>query len=266
MYTLYKLNFSSGKNYIGQTTRLLKTRITAHKASARRGSLLSVHEAWRTHGDPEVEVIGEFDSHDELHAAEINAIRQYRTLVPNGYNLSAGGDTAPSKNPEVAKKISDKAKGRKVSQECKKILSDRSRKNWLDPEYREKVLSRVKESWTDEARKAKSESSKAAWAKRKAEGWIMPESHKEKLRGRTFSEETRKKMSAAAAGKKKPERTAETREKLSAATAKAWENEAHSKSRSHAIRNAWTPEKRASFAEKVRARHAAKKLNSELNN
>lgn len=266
MYTLYKLNFSSGKSYIGQTTRLLKTRITAHKASVRRGSSLAVHEAWRVHGDPEIEVIGSYESHEALHAAEIEAIRLYQTLAPTGYNLSIGGDTAPSKSPDVARKISDKAKGRKVSQECRDMLSVQSRNNWLDQEYREKVIRRVKESWTEEARKAKSESSKAAWAKRKAEGWTMPESHKEKLRGRIFSEESRKKMSEAAAGKKKPERTAETRGKLSAATAKAWENEEHSESRSRAIRDAWTPEKRAAFAEKVRARHAAKKLNSGLNN
>jgi len=243
MYKVYKLTFSSGKSYIGQTSRKMITRITQHRQSARTGSLLAVHCAWRMYGEPVVEVLAEADSQEALHAAEIEAISRFKTMVPFGYNLSIGGDTAPSKNAEVAAKISQKAIGRKVGDDVKIMLSQKSKANWGNVEYREKVILAAKASWTPEMRAERSRKSKAFWEMRRSDGWACLDSTREKLKGRVFSVESRAKMSAAAKGKPKAPRSDETKAKLSTNAKAAWEDKDAAATRVAAIRAAWTPEK-----------------------
>lgn len=196
MFVLYRLTFSSGKCYVGQTLRVLSKRIGQHRAASNRGSMLPVHCAWRLHGEPVVEELGRFDTHEALHLAEIDAIARLGSLCPGGYNVSVGGDTAPSKNPVVAAKIAASATGRKHADTT--AWSDALRKQWQDPEYRAKILAGVKASLTDERRAQLSAAMFARWEKRRAEGWQVPESQRAKLRGRTFSDEARAKMSASA--------------------------------------------------------------------
>lgn len=222
MHTLYKLVFASGKAYIGQTVRAMDTRIAQHRRAVKSGSQLPVHCAWRKHGEPSVSVIAEFETHDQLHAAEIATITALDTVVPNGYNLSFGGETAPSKNPEVAAKIAKKATGRKHEDTSSWV--EASTKKWQDAEYREKVLEGVKASWTDEKRAARSEMAKKMWAARKAAGWKMPESTKEKLRQKEFSAETRAKMSESAKKRGAPLLSEEARKKISEKTTQSWLN------------------------------------------
>ncbi len=239
MHTLYKLTFSSGKCYIGQTTRKLSTRISQHRQSAiRGGSQLPVHCAWRKYGEPEIEVVGEHCSDEELHRAEIKAIADHGSLAPNGYNVSFGGDTAPSKSPSVAAKIAEKAKGRKHSDDVKAEMSDGLKERWKSDEYRSKVSTGLKATWDDDRRKATSERLKAFWDKRKSEGWEMPESHKKNLRGREVSEETRRKMSDSAAGKKKAPRSTETCSKIAKNTSESWRDPEIRSLRSEAISKA----------------------------
>ena len=251
MYKVYKLTFSSGKSYIGQTSRKMITRITQHRQSARTGSLLAVHCAWRMYGEPVVEVLAEADSQEALHAAEIEAISRFKTMVPFGYNLSIGGDTAPSKNAEVAAKISQKAIGRKVGDDVKIMLSQKSKANWGNVEYREKVILAAKASWTPEMRAERSRKSKAFWEMRRSDGWACLDSTREKLKGRVFSVESRAKMSAAAKGKPKAPRSDETKAKLSTNAKAAWEDKDAAATRVAAIRAAWTPEKKAAMAAKA---------------
>lgn len=192
-YLLYRLSFASGKDYIGQTVRSMNIRLAQHRTAANRGSLLPVHRAWRKYGEPSASVIGEYETHEELHAAEIAAIRD--TLSPKGYNVSLGGDTAASKAPEVRAKIAEKARGRKIdnTERRKEIACDL----WQSGEYRAKVSEGLRARWKDPEYRAKmSEKRRAAWARRKANGWTMPEETKAKMRARKFSDETRAKMSA----------------------------------------------------------------------
>lgn len=236
MHFLYKLTFLSGKSYIGQTTRKMITRITQHRQSARNGSQLAVHCAWRVYGEPDVCVLGEFESDAALHAAEIEAIATNETMAPKGYNLCRGGETAPSKNPLVAAKISAAAKGRKYADITP--FSNASKTQWENPEYRSKVSAGLKAAWTEEKRKARGEKMRAMWEARKADGWVMPESQREKLRTKVVSDATRSKMSAAAKGKPKAPRSKETCLKLSASTAQSWENKDHAEARKKAISSA----------------------------
>jgi len=195
-----------------------------------------VHCAWRKHGEPVCTVLAEFDSQDDLHAAEIAAISEFGTMSPDGYNVSIGGDTAPSINPEVAAKISARAKGRKYKDTSSWVES--TTEMWKDESYRKKVSIGLKAAWSDEMRKSAGERLKARWERRKAEGWVMPEATKKKLREKNFSAETRAKMSDAAKGKPKAPRTDKTRKKLSESTAASWANPEIKKRRSEAIREA----------------------------
>ena len=220
MHTLYKLVFASGKAYIGQTIRTMNVRIAQHRQSARNGSLLPVHCAWRKHGEPVVSVVAEFETQAELHAAEKASIIAVGTLAPNGYNVSYGGDTAPSTNPDVAAKISQKAKGRKYKDTT--AWSDASTEKWKSDEYRKKVSERLKAVWTDERKAAKSAQAKKVWQRRLADGWKMPESTKQKLAQKVVTEETRAKMSASAKARKREPFSAETRKKISENTKRIW--------------------------------------------
>jgi len=221
MHTLYKLVFASGKAYIGQTIRAMNVRIAQHRQSARNGSLLPVHCAWRKHGEPVVSVVAEFETQAELHAAEKASIIAVGTLAPNGYNVSYGGDTAPSTNPDVAAKISQKAKGRKYADTS--AWSNALNLRWESAEYRQKVSDGLKALWTDERKAERSEQSKKIWAERKANGWKMPESTKQKLAQKVVTAETRERMSASAKARKREPFSVETRKKISENTTRIWQ-------------------------------------------
>lgn len=221
MHILYKLVFVSGKAYIGQTTRTMNTRLSAHRQAAKRGSQLPVHCAWRKHGEPVVTVVGEFATHDELHAAEKAAIIAAGTLVPFGYNVTEGGETAPSKSPSVALKISAKAKGRKHDDTS--AWSEATAKQWQNEQYREKVSEGLKASWNDERRAKRSEQVKSWWDDRKASGYAMSNETKQKL-AYERSSETRAKMSAAAKARKRSLRNDSTKQKIAGKTASSWQD------------------------------------------
>lgn len=220
MHTLYKLVFASNKAYIGQTVRSMTTRIAQHRQSARNGSQLPVHCAWRKHGEPEILVIGEFETDAELHAAEKAAIIAVGTLSPHGYNVAYGGETAPSKNPEVAAKISCKAKGRRHADTT--AWSNALVECWKDEGYRQRVRDGLKAAWTDEMRADRSAQSKRVWAERKANGWVMPESTKRKLAQKVVTPESRAKMSASAKARKREPFSDETRRKMSENMTRIW--------------------------------------------
>lgn len=236
MYYLYQLTFSNGKAYIGQTVRNMNVRMAQHRTAANRGSNLPVHNAWRKYGEPSVSILLECDCVEQLHQAEIDMIRDCGTLSPNGYNLGLGGETAPSKSPEVAAKIAAKATGRKISDTSS--MSEAVRIKWQNEDYRQKVSDGLKASWDNEKRQEASARAKKMWDTRKANGWIMPDSTKEKLSQKTRSDETKAKMSASAKARKNRKHSPETRAKIAAATKMAWQDEELTDRRVSAIRQA----------------------------
>lgn len=222
MHTLYKLLFASSKAYIGQTVRTMNTRIAQHKRSVRSGSLLPVHCAWRKYGEPAISLIAEFDTQEELHAAEKEAIIALGTLAPQGYNVAYGGETAPSKNPDVAAKIAAKATGRKFLDTT--AWSDATSKLWQNDEYRLKVSDGLKASWNDQRKSDTSSRIKAMWEKRKQESWTASEETRKKFSDRIFSEETRAKMSVSAKARKRLPRDDSTKQKIAGKTASSWQD------------------------------------------
>jgi hypothetical protein len=167
-------------------------------------------------------VVAEFDTQDELHAAEKAAIIAVGTLAPQGYNVAYGGETAPSKNPKVAAKISAKATGRKYSDVSAWV--DASTKRWQDATYRKKVSDGLKATWTTEKRAERSEFIKEMWAKRKESGYSMSAETKEKLASYERTPNSRAKMSKSAKARKRTVSNDQTKHQISCKTTSSWQD------------------------------------------
>lgn len=89
---IYKYTSPSGKSYIGQTTRSLKER-AGHNGKLYKGCN-DFYYAIQKYGfeNFEVEILAEVLK-EQLDKAEIKYIQLFNTLSPNGYNLTAGGQT-----------------------------------------------------------------------------------------------------------------------------------------------------------------------------
>lgn len=179
---LYRLDFPNGKSYIGVSEISAEKRFKGHAASVRGKSASVVHNAWRKHGEPKLVVLAVVQDED-LSETEIRAIKAFNTLVPNGYNMTPGGDFNPSKIREVNDKRAAKQKGRKMKDSVKAAL----------------LAANVGRKFTDEHREALSRASK---------GRPKSEEHKRKIseanKGRSNSKEAVERMRMALKGRKNP--------------------------------------------------------------
>jgi len=114
---------TNNKYYVGQTKNL-KQRMKAHLKS---GSL--VCKALYKYDDWQISILHTCKTRDEANRIEIEEIRNFNSVAPNGYNLTAGGDGNDSPRLEVTKEkmrqshlgkkrpdISKCLKGRKLSE------------------------------------------------------------------------------------------------------------------------------------------------------
>ncbi len=88
------INTVNGKKYVGRS-KTVHRRWTQHLLKARRGSSQAIHAAIRLYGEDRFlfESVEEvFGNEGALRAAEIRQILAYKSLAPNGYNLTPGGD------------------------------------------------------------------------------------------------------------------------------------------------------------------------------
>lgn len=106
MGELYKLDFANGKSYIGITTNVAQHRFNGHRARCRstKGNDAAIYHAWRKHGEPTLLVLAVVEDRD-LADTEIRAIKVFNTVVPNGYNMTHGGDVSPLVDPLIAAKL-----------------------------------------------------------------------------------------------------------------------------------------------------------------
>lgn len=144
MGILYKLTFPSGKAYIGVTRRRLSARMQDHRkraARSRENEKFAIYEAWRKHGEPTVEILAVVENED-LAAAEIRAIEIFRTLSPQGYNLTLGGDgvrTGREVSPITREKLRRANLGKKQSAETKKKRAEALKGKVCSEETRRKI-------------------------------------------------------------------------------------------------------------------------------
>lgn len=87
---LYRLDFASGKSYIGITKKPVLRRFNAHKPKHDQVQHSLVGRAWNKYGEPKLRVLAIVENR-MLFRTERAAIKVYKTLCPKGYNLSVGG-------------------------------------------------------------------------------------------------------------------------------------------------------------------------------
>lgn len=106
MGELYRLDFQNGKSYIGITTTTSERRFVGHRTRARssKGNDAALYRAWQKHGEPRLHVLAVLENR-ELAATEVRAIAAYNTIAPHGYNMTVGGEVAPTTVPSVAAKL-----------------------------------------------------------------------------------------------------------------------------------------------------------------
>ena len=174
MGSLYKLDFSNGKSYIGISSNPGK-RFSEHKRCAIEGRDNAVYRAWRKHGEPTLTLLAVVEDKD-LAETEIRAIKVFNTLVPNGYNVAEGGSGGSTLNDNVSAEKhrirmigNSNAKGLKHSDSSKAKISERSRSLWT--EERKKKNSEAMKGNTHNKGKKLSPEKRSEMSRLRTEEW-----------------------------------------------------------------------------------------------
>jgi len=87
-------NKMNSKLYVGKTIHSYRKRKREHKSAARKDSKTAFHCALRKYGSHNFSgmVLFETDDPEELDELEMMTIDFLRTVAPNGYNLTEGGE------------------------------------------------------------------------------------------------------------------------------------------------------------------------------
>jgi group I intron endonuclease len=90
-----------------------------------------------------IEEIDRADNIDDLNKKEVFYIDYYKSLSPNGYNLTTGGNNKRL-SEETKRKISESNKGKKASEETIKKLSESHKGIKMSDESRKKLSIKTK--------------------------------------------------------------------------------------------------------------------------
>jgi len=216
-------NKQNGKSYVGITTRKIARRWYEHCYLGNScGQLLN--KAINKYGIDafEIQVVASAKTISDLKELEKQLIVQYQTKVPNGYNLTDGGDglTGYRHTEEDKKRNGDLKRGTVHSDETKQKMKDAhtgKNNHFYGKSHSEETKQRI--SATKQANPTRY--------------WLGKQRNEETCKkisksltgqlGRPHTEESKKKISAAHIGKKQGSPSLETRLKLSLATKKVWE-------------------------------------------
>jgi len=174
MYKIYLItNIENKKQYVGITKFSLEERFSQH---IKRGFLLT--EAIQKYGEQKfsINLIEEVESAERAYELEQYYIKQYNTKVPNGYNLTDGGDGIF---------------GWEVSEEYRQECSERVKQL-----HKDKKVGMYGKKHSEETKKKMSAASKG---NTHCLGRMLSQETKQKIRekhlGKVLSEETKKKIS-----------------------------------------------------------------------
>ena len=120
---IYKISFPNNKIYIGQTIQNPNIRWSQHKSDANKNKTI-VSKAIKKYGynNCTFEIIDETNNIDKLNELEIKYIKEYNCIIPNGYNVSLGGNNKCS-NEITKNKIRNSLLGRKHTTVYKEKLA-----------------------------------------------------------------------------------------------------------------------------------------------
>lgn len=191
-------NRLNGKQYVGKCTRKFENRRSAHFKDAKRGATQVFACAIRKYGRDafDWDILFESDSGSVLSRVEIMCIADMESMVPNGYNMTAGGECGHGPNrPETRAKISAAKKGQVHTDAAKRKMSQSQRGKKRSGEFKAKV------SAFHKGRKKKPETVERMRQaqQRRRESYVASDETRAKIgaasRGRKASPETRRKMS-----------------------------------------------------------------------
>lgn len=124
---IYKItNTLNGKIYVGQTRQNLNRRINGHKnSSVKRGIDAAIAKyGWKNF----IAEVIETCPVEQLNEREIFWIAELKSKVPNGYNLTDGGDGALNPSKETRAKMSVARKGKTPHNKGKKMSAEQRAK------------------------------------------------------------------------------------------------------------------------------------------
>ena len=139
---VYVLTSPSGKQYVGQTTKTLRHRISMHKGATKAGATYPINNSIRKYGldNFDVKILDIAEDQDGLDMLECYWIKELKTCEI-GMNLSPGGE---GWSLEKKAWMSGLMRGRKFSEETRKKFSKaQSGKN--NPMYNKKHDDEVRE-------------------------------------------------------------------------------------------------------------------------
>lgn len=146
---IYKItNIITNKSYIGKTTVGYLKRFNKHKLNAENGINRRLYDSMRFHGINNFIITLEYiaTTIEELNLKEIELIHKFNTLMPNGYNMTLGGDGgytlaswSDDERKELYKQQALKRTGTKCSKETKEKISKTQKGKVIPKEVREKV-------------------------------------------------------------------------------------------------------------------------------
>lgn len=165
---IYKIeNTINNKVYIGQTINKPEYRWKEHQRISKNTDnpdFSYIHSAIRKYGADNFnfQVIDKANSKEELDAKEKQYISCLNTLVPNGYNISSGGQFTKVIPESARKKISESKKGPKnpnwhknFSEEEREAHRQANYRRYSRPEERQKTGLKTKEVWQREGYRKK---------------------------------------------------------------------------------------------------------------
>lgn len=212
-FNVYYVSFSQdGRGYVGITGWSIQRRFERHCWNAKRGRPGAMYDAMRSHGIENftVESLAEASSWEGACELERRFIEEFNTKLPNGFNMTNGGDGnyGYEYTDEVRARMSASGKAKRLTDTHKQRIGDNWRGRKHTPEAKEKMrVARAKRITSAETR-LKMRNAKL--------GKPRPESSVDKMKGQKRTPEQKARMSAAMKGLK---RSPEGRENIRKAAA-----------------------------------------------
>jgi group I intron endonuclease len=126
-------NKINGRQYVGQTSKTLESRWYDHINVRNRPSCSYLHNAILKHTPEQfnIETLVIVETKEQMDLYEKVFIKALNTKVPNGYNLTDGGDGVLGYvfTEEQRRKVSEGQRGRKMSAKAKQKLLERNKGN-----------------------------------------------------------------------------------------------------------------------------------------
>ena len=124
---IYKIYFPTSKKcYIGQTIAFEKRMRQHIEAESVVGRAMRKYDNWR------ISILHTVKTKAQANLVEIEEIRNYNSVSPNGYNLTHGGEGGIC-SEETKAKISASQKGRVCSEETRAKLRASQRARYFTP-------------------------------------------------------------------------------------------------------------------------------------